>query len=93
MQSTLDTYKTERPAPRNTLKRTNDNKQPEPQNHNTESTAALFIKALKVIFRWSSLVILINHLLKKAGWTPRNKNPLDHFQNRLYEKLENFFGY
>ena len=93
MQRTLNTYKTERSVPRNTLKRTKDNKQPEPQNHNTESTAALLIKALKVIFRWSSLVILINHLLKKAGWTPRDKNPLDRFQNQLYQKLESFFGY
>ena len=93
MHSTLETYKTNKQVTRNTLKRTPQKEQLPQQEYEAESSAYLFLKALKVIFRWKSLVILINYLLRKAGWTPHDRNPLDRFQNRLYEKLENFFGY
>ncbi|MCF8231193.1 MAG: hypothetical protein K9J27_03310 [Bacteroidales bacterium] len=93
MHSTLDTYKTKKQVTRNTLKKPPQKEQLPQQEYEPESSAALLFKALKVVFRWKSLIIVGNYLLRKAGWSPRNRNPLDRFQTRLYEKLESFFGY
>jgi len=80
-----------RSLPKNTLKN------PPKRNVNKEesqeiSTDHLLLIALGKIFRWKSVIILITYFARKMGISLDKKNHLEQLQNRLYHKLENFFG-
>lgn len=82
----------DRPLPKNTLKnppQRNTNQETEPE----VSTHQLLLIALGKIFRWKSVIILVTYFGRKTGISLNRKNHIEQIQNRLYHKLENFFGY
>lgn len=95
MSKSIDINNTNRARPRNTFKASAIERQSSRRSVEEEdyySSGELFFKALRVIFRWKSLVILLGYVLKKSGVKLPQSNSLSRFQNNLYEKLESFFG-
>ena len=80
-----------RPLPKNTLKNPPNRNVNEKEDQEIPTDHLLLI-ALGKIFRWKSVIILITYFARKMGISLYKKNHLEQLQNRLYHKLENFFG-
>jgi len=86
--------KHEKPLPRNTFKYPLEKTQQHKKDDIPQATPALFAAAMKKVFRWKTIPILLHFVARRLGWKPRNNTKhLERFQNLLYQKLENFFGY
>lgn len=94
MNKSVDLNNTNRPLPRNTFKASAIERQSMRRGKEEDyySNGKLIFQALRVIFRWKSLIILLGYVLKKTGIKLPQSNSLISFQNNLYDKLESFFG-